>query len=280
MIILGVGIDTRELGYTYGLADVIRIARVDFVNPKVTVIALPRDLWVEIPGLDESSGITHGKLNQGYYYGLESVGYYHGTEGGAGLLMETLALNFDLHADSFVTVNMATLEKIIDAVEGVDIYLPYDVDGKSTLEDDPFDLGYFEKGYHHLDGITAIQFARIRLVDDVFQRANRQSLVLYGFQEKILSPAVLPHIPQLILAFEDSVKTNLTANQIRQLTCLTPYINRNNLVMTNLPRNLFKAGTLEVENYKNPIFIWNTDYDILRQLLDLFQKGFWPAANP
>jgi hypothetical protein len=90
LIILGVGVDTRGTGYTYGLADVIRIARFDFVNPKVTVIALPRDLWVEIPGLEEASGITHGKLNQAYYYGLPSVGIYPQPDGGPNLLTQTL----------------------------------------------------------------------------------------------------------------------------------------------------------------------------------------------
>jgi polyisoprenyl-teichoic acid--peptidoglycan teichoic acid transferase len=188
----------------------------------------------------------------------------------------TLDLNFGLQIDNYVTVNMFTLEKIIDAVDGIDVYLPYNVDGKSTLEEDPFDLGYFEKGYHHLNGETAVSLARIRLVDDVFHRANRQSLVLYGLQEKLLNPAVLPRIPKLIMAFEDSVKTNLSALQIRQLTCLAPHINRHNLTMTNLPRDLFTAATIEVENYTKPVFVWSTDYEVIQQLLDLFQNGFWP----
>jgi len=276
IIVLGVGVDTRGTGYTYGLADVIRIARFDFINPKVSVIALPRDLWVEIPGLSNSNEVTHGKLNQAYYYGLESAGYAPQTAGGPELLAATLDRNFDLQVDNYVTVNMITLEKIIDAVDGIKIYLPYDVDGMSTLEEDPFDLGYFERGYHHLDGETAVRLARIRLVDDVFHRANRQSLVLYGLQEKLLSPSVLPRIPKLIMAFEDAVKTNLTAQQIRQLTCLAPHINRHNLMMTNLPRDLFTAATIEVENYTKPVFVWETDFEVIRQLLDLFQNGFWP----
>ena len=53
--------------YLYGLADEIRVVRVDFVTPKVTVLALPRDLWVEIPEIEDAYGITHGKLNQAYF---------------------------------------------------------------------------------------------------------------------------------------------------------------------------------------------------------------------
>ena len=65
MYLLGIGIDTKDLSYSYGLADVIRIARVDFVTPKVTVLSIPRDLWVEIPEI-EDHGITQGKINQSF----------------------------------------------------------------------------------------------------------------------------------------------------------------------------------------------------------------------
>jgi len=51
MNILVIGTDARGDNYTYGLADVIRLVRVDFVNPKVSVLEIPRDLWVEIPDI-------------------------------------------------------------------------------------------------------------------------------------------------------------------------------------------------------------------------------------
>jgi branched-chain amino acid aminotransferase len=69
ILISGVASDS----YLYGLADAIRIARIDFQLKKVTVLALPRDLWVQIPGL-EDEGITAGKLNQAYFYGSEGMG--------------------------------------------------------------------------------------------------------------------------------------------------------------------------------------------------------------
>ena len=51
MNILAIGTDARGDNYSYGLGDVIRLVRVDFVNPKVTVLEFPRDLWVEIPDI-------------------------------------------------------------------------------------------------------------------------------------------------------------------------------------------------------------------------------------
>jgi hypothetical protein len=70
MYILVVGSDSRGDNYLYGLADVIRLVRVDFVNAKVTVLEFPRDLWVQIPDIaDNLNGQDHEKLNQAYLYG-------------------------------------------------------------------------------------------------------------------------------------------------------------------------------------------------------------------
>jgi anionic cell wall polymer biosynthesis LytR-Cps2A-Psr (LCP) family protein len=74
MTVLALGID-GSFDYRYGISDVIRVVRVDFVTPKVTVLSLPRDLWVEIPEIENSYNITHGKLNQAYFYGTPGMGY-------------------------------------------------------------------------------------------------------------------------------------------------------------------------------------------------------------
>ena len=67
MILLAVGAD-NDAGYYRGLADVIRIFRLDFQEPSITLLAFPRDLWVSIPGLEEY-GITAKRINTAYFYG-------------------------------------------------------------------------------------------------------------------------------------------------------------------------------------------------------------------
>ena len=61
MTFLAIGSDQRGTSYLYGLADSIYVAYIDFTVPKVMVIDFPRDLWVEIPGISDHFGITHGK---------------------------------------------------------------------------------------------------------------------------------------------------------------------------------------------------------------------------
>jgi len=275
MTVLALGIDTRADNYLYGLADVIRIVRVDFATPKLTVLSLPRDLWVEIPGIAENYGITHGKLNQAYFYGTEGMGYYHGPGGAPGLMARTLAKNFSLFVDHYGTVNMVTFVRMVDAVGGIDIYLPYDVDGR-PVDDRTEDMGYFPAGNHHFNGDQALRFSRIRKVDTVFDRMDRQTMVLCALRDKLLKPSVLPRIPKLIASFQGSTITDLSPSQLSQLACLAPRISRESLIFTSLPRDLLESGRVYDPHLGTSTFIWEADYDILSDYIDRFQSGTWP----
>jgi LCP family protein required for cell wall assembly len=212
MTILAVGTDSRSDSYLYGLADVIRIVRVDFADPKVTILEFPRDLWVEIPDIsDNLGGQDHEKLNQAYLYGNPGFGYYEGPGEGPGLLARTLALNFGVHSDSYVAVNMRTFEKIVDAVGGIKVNLPNGVDGR-TAEDRSKRL-IFPPGTQILNGEEALTLARIRN-EGVFERVSHQNTVLCALQEKLISPSVIVRTPALISSFQDSVQTDLTPEQM------------------------------------------------------------------
>jgi hypothetical protein len=78
MNILAIGSDARGNHYLYGLADVIRLVHVDFVNARVSILEVPRDLWVQIPEIADHYDISEGKLNQAYLYGNRGLGYYDG----------------------------------------------------------------------------------------------------------------------------------------------------------------------------------------------------------
>ncbi len=275
MMVLAVGVDTEDDTYTYGLGDAIRIARVDFVSPKVSVLSMPRDLWVEIPGISDHYGITQGKLNQSYFYGTPGMGYYDEAGGGAGLMARTLDLNFGLRVDHYGALNMITFVRIVDAVDGIDVYLPTDVDGT------PFgrhteDMGYFYAGQNHFSGEAALRFSRIRKYYNDFTRMDNQTMVLCALREKLLSPSVLPRIPQIIAAFQDSVITDLSLEQMSQLACLLPHIKRENLLFTSLPQELFSPGRASGELSEQETFILEADYDVIREYVSNFIAGTWP----
>jgi LCP family protein required for cell wall assembly len=279
LYILAIGSDTRSNNYLYGLADVTRIMRVDFVTGKVTVVDLPRDLWVEIPGISDHYNISHGKLNQSYLYGNPGMGYYNGAGEGPGLLARTLLLNFGIRADNYAAVNMQTFVNIVNALGGIDVYLPEDVDGR-PIDDKTEDMGYFSAGFQHLNGIRALKLARVRKKYNTFKRASNQNIVLCAIKEKAFSPEVLPRLPQIIASFQNNVQTDLSPEQIAQLACLAPQLKGDNLIMTNIPEDLFKSDWQYDEIAKGYTFVLRADFNQIKDLMLQFQAGTWPTPDP
>ena len=275
MLVLAVGVDSG-LDYNYGLSDAIRIVRVDFTIPKISVLSMPRDLWVKIPDLVNPYGIDHGKLNQAFFYGGPGMGYYKGPGGGPGLLARTLDENFGLRVDHYGAVNMQTFVKIVDAVGGIDVYLPTDVDGR-PIDATTADMGYFYAGHHHFTGDMALRFSRIRKKYNDFTRMDNQNIVLCALKKKITSPDVLPKIPQIIGAFKDSVLTDLSPEQLSQLACLAPKLKRENLLFTSLPQEIFTQSRVFSPQQKNQTFVLDADFNVIRDYISQFVAGTWPS---
>ncbi len=278
MTILAIGTDARSDSYNYGLADVIRVVRVDFAARKVSILEFPRDLWVEIPEIaDNINGQDHEKLNQAYLYGNPGFGYWDDPSAGPGLLARTMQINFGVTPDHYIAVNMRTFEKIVNAVGGIDIYLPNSVDGRTS--DDMRSSLYFKPGNHHLNGTQALQMARIRL-DGVFDRANTQNRVLCALRDKLTSPAVVKDIPAIINSFTDNVQTDMTPTQLGQLACLGTQIDPSLILFATFPQELFKSTRIYDPVFKFNVFVWDVDFDILRGYVTMFNLGSWPALAP
>lgn len=231
MIILAVGADA-DSGYERGLADVIRIVRVDFVTPSISVLMIPRDLWVPIPGLgthgsglEEYFGLAYGPDGQIVDgpgdYGRINVAYFYGNlydleGGGPGILAQTIYQNLGLPVDHYAVVNMSVLATIVDAVDGIDINVPYDVEN-------------FSAGYQHMSGQQAVAFSRIRSTDNDWYRADRQNMVLLALREKFLEPQTLAKAPALADALLEEVLTDLSKAQVTNLICIAPKVERENI---------------------------------------------------
>jgi LCP family protein required for cell wall assembly len=277
MFILLIGSDTRSNGYATGLADSIRIVRVDFVHPGVMLLSFQRDMYVEIPGISEHGGITHGKLNQAYLYGNSAFGYYDGPGQGPGLLALTMQQNFGTRVDHYTAVNLHTFVRVVDALGGLDITLPAVVDGRSPGFMDP--ILYFPAGYQHLDGDRTVVLARLRPQGD-FQRSTDQDLILRALAAKVLSPAVIPQLPQLIQAFYGSVQTDLGAAELGQLLCLAGMLDpQQDITFHSFPESLFRGVRIDDPVLGRP-FVWDVDFNILRAYVGYFNAGTWPETIP
>lgn len=275
MFLLLVGSDSRAANYQAGLADSIRIVRVDFVNPSVSYLAFPRDLYVEIPGISAHGGITHGKLNQAYLYGNSAFHYSDLPGDGPGLLAATMEANFGSRTDHFVALNLQAFEHVIDSLGGIDINLPYTVDGRVTRSRDAD--RYFPAGPQHLDGYRTMLLARMRPDGDLV-RNDVQNLILQAVAAKVLSPAVLPSLPSVVEALYASVQTDLNADDIRKLLCLGASLQPSSIRAASFPDDLFTGARVQDPVLGNT-FVWDVDFEILRQYVQQFNNGTWPAPS-
>ena len=149
-------------------SDTIILARVDASHRRISLLSIPRDLFVPIAG--------HGqdRINDAY------------TLGGAGLLIKTVREVFGVKIDHFVEVNFAGFRKLVDSVGG--IYLPIDQRylntnvGTAATNYANVDL---QPGYQLLNGTSALEFARFRHTDSDFYRAARQQLFLRAVLAKV-----------------------------------------------------------------------------------------------
>jgi len=224
MQILALGVDPQEQ------TDAIRLVRVDFVTQQVSVLSIPRDLWVPIPGFTEH-GINEYRINAAYGYGE----YFNGKGGGVVSFANTLYANYDITFDHYVVVHFDSFEKIIDQIGGVDITLDQPVDG--TLQT----LPYFSTGTHHLDGATALQFSRIRYPDNDAHRVDRQTMVIQSVIAKLKDPANFKLIPGLAISFltDKSLITDLSLNDVSTLVCLTKKFDADSVTFHSIPAEMY-----------------------------------------
>jgi LCP family protein required for cell wall assembly len=274
MTILAIGSDERSTGYQYGLADSIHVARIDFSKLDIMVIDFPRDLWVEIPGISDHFGITHGKLNQAYFFGNPGMGYYDGPGEGPGLMARTLDLNFGLRVDHYLAIDTQTFVKMVDAVGGIDVEV-----------DDPIDLSYgvynsgpqyyLAVGTHHLDGEMAYTLATNR-IPTTFQRMKYEKIVLSALREKLLNPEYLPKIPKLVTQFITSVQTDFSPSEINTLICIVQAVPKENIQVDSFPQDMFTAGSVYDPYRRVTTFIYEVDIDRLRAMVAEYMAGIWP----
>ena len=274
MFILLIGSDTRADNYYAGLSDSLRIVRVDFVHPELTHLAFKRDLYVEIPGISAHGGITHGKLNQAYFYGNPGVGYYDGPGQGPGLLAKTLAQNFGARVDHYVAVNDQTFVRVVDTLGGIDVDLPYPIDGRVRRSVDPNRV--FPSGPQHLNGYRTMLLARLRPNGDL-QQSEVQNLILKALAARILAPSSLPQMPRLIEAFYASVQTDLGAEDIARLLCLGYMLDSEKIAVVDFPAELFTPSSIH-DPVLGYTFIWDVDFNVLRAYVQYFNNGSWPQT--
>ena len=201
----------------YDLADVIRVVHIDFVTGDVNIVPIPRDLLIDFPP-DATTYPSPQKINESYFLGTPVWQSGADRSGGAALMAQTLAYNFGITVDHYVVVSGQGFRDMVDAMGGVQIYLP------QPVKDDKQAHADFPAGNQVLDGYHTWLLARIRNdpigggSDTV--RIQRQNLILKALLRRVTSPDILPKLPDMVRLYKDLVMTDLSPEQMMQMVCL------------------------------------------------------------
>jgi LCP family protein required for cell wall assembly len=169
--------------------DTIMIGKVDLSGPRVSLISVPRDLIVDIPGYGRD------RINSAYVYGE----LYKEPGGGIGLLRQTIEKNFGVNVDHFGLVDFQCFRTTVDAVGGVRINVPKAiVDTQYPTDDYGIKTVKFDVGPQLMDGERALEYARTRHADSDFYRIQRQQLILAAVRDQVLRLRVLPALPTIL----------------------------------------------------------------------------------
>lgn len=199
-------------------SDTMILVSIDPTNKRVGMLSIPRDLWVTIPGYGPN------KINAAFPLGEQSGK----PNGGPALVMQTIEATFKVPVHYFATVDFRGFTKIIDAVGGVTVEVPY------ALKDDEYPADessnytrlYIPAGLQWMDGTTALRYARSRHFDTDFGRQRRQQQVLQAIREQGLKLNLLPQLPRMIGLLAGSVRTDIPVGQIPALVNLGASIDR------------------------------------------------------
>ena len=165
--VLLLGTDTGALGRDYkGRTDTIMMMVVNPKQHKTTIVSLPRDMKVNLPGYEDESP---AKINAAYTYG------------GVQETIKTIQKYYKTPVDGYLLVNMGGMEKAINQVGGVTV--------KSPLTFTYEGYSFTKNATYHMNGKKALAFSRMRYDDPQgdYGRQNRQRLVIMALLKKTAS---------------------------------------------------------------------------------------------
>lgn len=187
------GIDTAGKISNVARSDANIIVTVDTVNHEILLTSIPRDYYVTLHSKHAKDKLTHAGV-----YGIKET-------------YTTVEDLLDIDINYYVRVNFTTLEKLVNALGGVDVNSEYAFSS----------CGYsFRSGMNHLNGAKALVFSRERysFPSGDRQRIKNQQAVIEGIMKKALSSStILTKYTAILGSLSNSFQTNISTDEINSV---------------------------------------------------------------
>ena len=200
--------------------DTLILTTIDPDSQTAGMLSLPRDLYVPFPTLGYNT-----KINTAW--GIGEQARYPG--GGPQLVMDTVSSFVGQSVPYYVRINFTGFTELVDLIGGIEINVPKTIhDEQYPTVDEGVETFHLDPGFQHMDGATALKYARTRNVDDDYGRSGRQQDVIRAVMNKVQSAGMLPTLlaraPQLLSTLRNSVETNIPVDKLIELAT---YVNDN-----------------------------------------------------
>jgi LCP family protein required for cell wall assembly len=246
-----------------GRTDVIIIVSVDPTIPSVSLLSIPRDFYAWIPGYG------FDKINTAYRRG----GWDRYPGGGPELVKATIEYNLGIRIHYYALVGFDGFVKIVDTLGGVDVAVECPLSDTFPDPDSPTgqtDVDWVP-GIYHLDGKYALWYARSRWSTSDFDRNRRQQQVLRGLYRQVLALDVVPKIPQVWGALNETVSTDLGLEELVYLASLS-----SELDMVDVKSSLLGKDVLQSWTAPNGAYVLVPYYEALGPTIE---KALEPPAS-
>ncbi|MCZ7546656.1 MAG: LCP family protein [Anaerolineae bacterium] len=217
--VLLLGVDERDIEEGPWRTDTIMLLSFDPVRSTVSMLSIPRDLWVNIPGYQPA------RINMANFFG-------DGTNfpgGGPVLAMRAVEATLGVSVDHYVLINFETFLTLADTLisaigrPGVEICVPEEIDDPAYPE--PGGYGTirvnFPAGCQDMDAEALLQYARTRHGNSDFDRAARQQQIIRAIKDEVVSvggiQALIGQAQAVWEAVREGVRTDLAFDQIISL---------------------------------------------------------------
>ncbi len=226
------GVDSRPSNPSW-MTDTMMLFDLNPEAGTAALLSIPRDLWFW-------SGDPNEPLRQvNRFYALAELDR---DDTGGPAVKEMLKFNLGVDVDAYAVIDFQVFVELINAIGGVDMELSQPI-SDPTYPDMGFgyDPLYLPAGLVHLDGETALKFARTRHVDSDYGRISRQQRLLMAIRDKLVQPDVWPQFiaqaPDLWRQVRGRVDTDLTVDQLMQLALFARSVPLENIQFATLRAN-------------------------------------------
>jgi len=203
--VLLMGLDQRPVeNAAYAATDSLILLTMNPISKTAGMMSIPRDLWVNLTNHGQDR-INTAMASGGPAYAMQEVGK---------------VLGVPIH--HYVRVNFTALQKLVDLIGGIDVYVDQDINDQQYPDMNyHFDPFIISAGMHHMDGATALKYARTRHGASDFYRMRRQQQIIMAMRDRAVSTDAIPNLAanasEIMGTLVGAIQSDLSVAEMVQL---------------------------------------------------------------